>query len=80
MRKKCLPFNLALILVLAFALAGCSGNNNNNTGGTTIYPTIYTATTGGLSISKDGGTTFTNYTKETNGLGSNFVAAVYVDP
>ncbi|MBV2350683.1 DUF4347 domain-containing protein, partial [Synechococcus sp. HK05] len=38
--------------------------------------TIYVATGGGLSISTNGGATFTNYTT-TAGLGSNAVTAVY---
>ena len=39
--------------------------------GNTVYAATYG---GGLSISNDGGATFTNYT---NGLGSNFVNGVY---
>ena len=37
---------------------------------------IYAATGGGLSISTNGGTSFTNYTTA-NGLGSNFMRGVY---
>ena len=39
---------------------------------------MYAATAGGLSISTDGGATFTTYTTA-NGLGSNFVLGVYAD-
>jgi hypothetical protein len=41
-----------------------------------VGSTIYAATIGGLSISTNGGTSFTNYTT-TNGLGSNDVRGVY---
>ncbi len=40
--------------------------------------TVYAATFGGLSISTDGGATFTTYTTA-NGMGSNFVSGVYAD-
>ncbi len=40
--------------------------------------TVYAATFGGLSISTDGGTTFTNSTT-VNGLGSNSVRGVFAD-
>ena len=40
--------------------------------------TIYAATYGGLSISTDGGATFTNRTEE-DGLGSNMMRGVYAD-
>ena len=39
---------------------------------------IYAATQGGLSISTNGGSSFTNYTTA-NGLGSNTVRGVYAD-
>lgn len=43
-----------------------------------IGSTVYAATNGGLSISTNGGTSFTNYTMS-SGLGSNTVAGVYSD-
>ena len=39
--------------------------------------TIYAATSGGLSISTNGGTTFTNYTTANSGLGGGVVKGVY---
>ncbi|MEN9468859.1 MAG: hypothetical protein RL630_592, partial [Verrucomicrobiota bacterium] len=52
----------------------------NGLGSDTVYgvyasgSTIYAATSGGLSISTNSGTTFTNYT---SGLGNNYVAGVF---
>lgn len=43
------------------------------TGALDATTTVYTGTTGGVSISTNGGTTFTNYT---TGLGNNFVRGV----
>jgi hypothetical protein len=37
---------------------------------------VYVATTGGLSVSTNGGTSYTNYTT-TDGLGNDFVRGVY---
>ena len=62
--------------------------SRDNTGATTIGnpqvngvavsgTTIYAATTGGLSVSTTGGTSWTNYTT-TNGLGNNYVLGVAV--
>ena len=42
-------------------------------------PTVYAATNRGLSISTDGGATFTNRTPA-DGLGSNIVEGVYATP
>ena len=39
--------------------------------------TVYAATQGGLSVSINGGTSFTNYTNANSGLGDNFVYGVY---
>ncbi len=39
---------------------------------------VYAATDAGLSISTDGGSSFTNYTTTLNGLGSNNVSGVFV--
>jgi hypothetical protein len=78
---------LALATLLA-APAAASANGltfvnrttANGLGGNTVLgvyadgSAIYAATDGGLSISTDGGTTFTNYT---SGLGNNYVAGVF---
>lgn len=54
-----------------------SGLGDNMTYGVyAVGSTIYAATEGGLSISTNGGTTFTNYTTA-DGLGNNIVYGVY---
>jgi hypothetical protein len=40
---------------------------------------LYVGTEGGLSVSSDGGTTFTNYDNNNNSLGENNVMSVFVD-
>jgi hypothetical protein len=50
--------------------------NNNVQGVYASGSSIYAATTGGLSISTNGGNSFTNYTTS-NGLGGNVVIDVY---
>ncbi|MFM7587427.1 MAG: hypothetical protein ACKO6M_10450, partial [Bacteroidota bacterium] len=50
--------------------------NNNVLGVYVSGSTVYAATGGGLSISTNGGTSFTNYTTA-NGLGNNSVNGVY---
>ena len=55
---------------------GAGLGSNTLRGVYVIGSTVYAATTGGLSISTDGGATFTNKTTS-NGLGSNTVKGVY---
>jgi hypothetical protein len=75
--KKCFSSTLTILLFLCFvlSLAGCSGSGNSSRN---PVAAIYAATGGGLSISTDGGTTFTNYTNADNGLGDDEVKGVYV--
>ena len=76
--KKFLFF-FTIVLVLACGKQGPNGNAfswNQNSGQPKGY--IYVATEGGLSISKDGGATYSNKTVS-EGLGNNAVNEVYVD-
>ena len=78
MMKKFLFF-FTIVLVLACGKQGPNGNAfswNQNSGQPKGY--IYVATEGGLSISKDGGATYSNKTVS-EGLGNNAVNEVYVD-
>ena len=74
------------ILVVSLLLQSC-GNLSKGTGGTTptvtegtggTTPKVYATTNGGLSISTDGGTKFTNRTTA-DGLGDNRVNDVLVN-
>ena len=74
------------ILVVSLLLQSC-GNLSKGTGGTTptvtegtggTTPKVYATTNGGLSISTDGGTKFTNRTTA-DGLGNNLVSMVLVN-
>lgn len=60
-----------------YTTANGLGSNQVN-GVYAVGSTIYAATSGGLSISTNGGTNFTNRTTA-NGLGSNTVFGVYAD-
>jgi hypothetical protein len=71
------PAALANGLTFTNKTTGNSGLGSNNVVG--VYASgssIYAATLGGLGISTNGGTSFTNYTT-TSGLGNNTVRSVY---
>ena len=74
------PAALANGLSFTNKTTGNSGLGSNSVQG--VYASgsnIYAATTGGLSISTNGGSSFTNYTTTStnNGLGNNVVYGVY---
>lgn len=61
-----------------YTTANGLGNNRGNA----VYvsgSSIYTATWGGLSISNDGGSSWTTYTTANSDLGDDYVYDVYVD-
>ncbi len=68
---------MALAITLTVGLAACKlpGSDKDDVGPATVYA----ATTGGLSISDDGGASFSNKTAS-EGLGSDNLSGVYVVP